>query len=166
VLVPFLRTKGAASLGTLKLGAVSQTPSDLPPPPPSQPAPPPTQIAGQQVEPSTSVPHVPGATLQGQGAATSTNTLAVASLVTALLSPFGHIVPGIGGFGLSVIAVVTGFMARRQIRQTGEQGMWMATVGIVIGIIHLALIVIAVIVLVILIFVLGVAVFGLSHSTG
>ncbi|HEV2027253.1 MAG TPA: DUF4190 domain-containing protein [Candidatus Dormibacteraeota bacterium] len=140
---------------------MSTPPSDLPGPPPAQPSGTPTQIAGQQVEPSSTVPVGP-AGLIGPAFATgrATNTLAVVSIATAIGSFFAHIIPGIGGFTVALIAVITGYMARRQIRQTGEQGMGLATAGMVIGIIHLALIVLAVIGIVFMIFVLGIALFG------
>jgi hypothetical protein len=92
-------------------------------------------------------------------AGTRTNTLAVVSLVAGIGSFFAHIVPGIGGFTVSLIAIITGYMARQQIKQTGERGMGMATAGMVIGAIHLALIGVLVIVVLFLIFVLGVALF-------
>ena len=92
-------------------------------------------------------------------AGTKTNTLAVVSLVAGIGSFFAHVVPGIGGFTVSLIAIITGYMARQQIKQTGEKGMGMATAGIVIGVIHLALIGLLVIVVLFLIFVLGVALF-------
>jgi Domain of unknown function (DUF4190) len=85
------------------------------------------------------------------------------SLVAGIGSFFAHIIPGIGGFTVALIAVVTGYMARKQIRQTGEQGMGMATAGMVIGIIHLALLLVAVLGLIFLIFVLGIAMFGFHH---
>jgi hypothetical protein len=92
-------------------------------------------------------------------AGTKTNTLAVVSLVAGIGSFFAHVVPGIGGFTVSLIAIITGYMARQQIKQTGEKGMGMATAGIVIGVIHLALIGLLVIVVLFLIFILGVALF-------
>ena len=92
-------------------------------------------------------------------AGTRTNTLAVVSLGAGIGSFFAHIVPGIGGFTVSLIAIITGYMARQQIKQTGERGMGMATAGMVIGAIHLALIGLLVIVVLFLIFVLGVALF-------
>jgi hypothetical protein len=102
-----------------------------------------TQIAGQQSGPSTTVPMV------GPGVALSmgrpNNTLAVVSLVAAILSFVGNIVPLVGWFTLALIAIVTGHMARRQIRETGEGGMGLATAGLVIGYIHLALIAVVVI---------------------
>jgi Domain of unknown function (DUF4190) len=94
-------------------------------------------------------------TMQGQ-----TNTLAIVSLVAGIGSFFAHIIPGIGGFTVALIAVVTGYMARKQIRETGEQGMGMATAGMIIGIVHLALLLLLVIALIFAIFVLGVVLFG------
>ncbi len=67
---------------------------------------------------------------------------------------------------MAVIAIVTGFMARNQIRQTGEQGMALATIGIVVGIIHLVLILVLVLVVLFVIFVLGVALFGIAAHGG
>jgi hypothetical protein len=89
-----------------------------------------------------------------------TNTLAVVSLVAGIGSFFAHIIPGLGGFTVALIAVVTGYMARKQIRETGEQGMGMATAGMIIGIIHLALLVLLVIGLIFAIFVFGLVLFG------
>jgi hypothetical protein len=140
---------------------VSTPPGDLA----SQPSATPTQIAGQQVAPTTSVPSGPmgPAGASYSPAATRTNTLAVVSLITGIGSIFAHIVPGVGGFTVALIAVITGYMARRQIKETGEQGMGFATAGMVIGAIHLALIVIVVFALLFLIFVVGIAVFGHSR---
>lgn len=85
-----------------------------------------------------------------------TNSMAIVSLITGALAFVGHIaLPGIGGGTLALIAVVTGFLARREIRQTGEQGRWMATTGIVLGILH-----IAIIALIFILLILGVFVFG------
>jgi hypothetical protein len=111
---------------------VSTPPSELPQ---AHPA---TQIAGQQTAPSTTIPLAP----QGGSVATSgaNNTLAVVSLVAGIASFFGHIIPFLGGFTLALVAIVTGHMARNQIKQTGEAGMGFATAGLVIGYIHLALI--------------------------
>jgi hypothetical protein len=91
------------------------------------------------------------------------NTLAVVSLVTGIGSFFAHIVPGIGGFTVALIAIITGYMARKQIRETGERGMGLATAGMVIGALHLVLIVVAVFAVLFLIFVVGIAVFGHSR---
>jgi hypothetical protein len=145
---------------------VSTPPSDLPPPPPGQESGnTPTQIAGQQVAPSSSVPV--GAPGLGYTPATGaqTNSLAIISLVAGIGSFFAHVIPGIGGFTVAIVAVVTGFMARSQIKRTGEQGMGYATAGIIIGFVHLALIGLGVLVLLFLIFVLGIALFGIGAHT-
>jgi hypothetical protein len=116
--------------------------SDLPPPPPSQTPPPapspasPTQVVGQQIAPSTAVP-VGDASASIAIGGRKTNSLAVVSLVTALAAPFGHII-GVGGITLIVISLVTGHMARAQIKKTGEDGATLAMIGLVISYIHLA----------------------------
>lgn len=97
------------------------------------------------------------------GAASRTNTLATVSLIAGIGSFFAHIVPGVGGFTVALIAVVTGFMARRQIKETGEQGMGMATAGMIIGIVHLALLGLLVIALIFAIFVFGAVLFGMHR---
>jgi len=73
-----------------------------------------------------------------------TNTLAVVSLVTAIIAPFAHFT-GIGGLALPLVSIVTGHMARRQIRQTGERGDGFALAGLIISYVHLALSVLVVI---------------------
>jgi len=151
---------------------VSTPPSDIPPPPSSPPTPPPaapqTQIVGQQTAPSTAVPHTPGLQPQGVGVAGQTNTLAVVSLAAGVGSFFAHIIPGIGGFTVALVAVITGYMARNQIKQTGEQGMGMATAGMIIGIVNIALTVLVVLIVLIMIFIFGIAMLGIaaSHSSG
>lgn len=150
-------TATVAILGSHRLGHVLSTPPSQPP------SPPPTQITGQQAEPSTQVPPAPLYT--PSPVATQTNNLAVVSLVVGVLSFLAHIVPVVGGLAMAIVAIVTGTMARRQIRQTGEQGMWMATAGLVIGIIHLALLGLLVLALILLVFVLGgIALLGGTHS--
>jgi len=144
---------------------LSTPPSDLPPPPPAPQAPAstPTQIVGQQAAPASTVPHVPPGSL-ATPAAGQTNTLAVVSLVAAIGSFFAHVIPGAGGFTVALIAVITGHMARSQIKRTGEQGWGLATAGLIIGYIHLALIVLVVMALIFLIFVVGIAMFGVSRG--
>jgi hypothetical protein len=142
---------------------LSTPPSDLPPPPAAQtPASTPTQIVGQQAEPASTVPHVPAGALTTP-ASSQTNTLAIVSLVAGIASFFAHVIPGAGGFTVALVAVITGHMARNQIKRTGEKGWGMATAGMIIGYIHLALIVIVVLVLIFLIFALGIAMFGVSR---
>ena len=85
-----------------------------------------------------------------------TNSLAVVSLISGAFSVLGHfVVPGIGGGTLALVAIVTGFIARGEIRRSGEQGMWMATVGIVLGIVHWALLILIFLVLILAVFVFG-----------
>jgi hypothetical protein len=122
-----------------------------PPPPPSGGS---TQISGQQAQPSTPVPYTPGLTYTPSRE--HTNTMAVVSLVSGVLAVFGHIVlPLIGGGTLALVAIITGFIGRSEIKKTGEQGRWMATAGIVLGVIHLALVG-----LLFLLLILGVFAFG------
>jgi hypothetical protein len=108
-----------------------------------RPVQPGTQIAGQQTAPSTTVPMMP----PGGYVVTSptNNTLAVVSLVAGIASFFGHLIPFVGGFTLALVAISTGHMARGQIRMTGESGMGLATAGLVIGYIHMALIAVVVV---------------------
>jgi Domain of unknown function (DUF4190) len=64
-------------------------------------------------------------------AAAPTNGLAIAALVC-----------GVGGFfiGLSFIpAIICGHIARRQIRQTGEQGAGLALAGLILGYVGIVL---------------------------
>ena len=133
-----------------------------------QPAQPgsPTQVVGQQVSPSTSVPVTSGPIYRAN--AGQTNSLAVISLIAGIGSFFAHIIPGVGGLTVAIVAIVTGYMARNQIKQTGEQGYGMATAGMIIGIIHLVLLALVVIGLIFAIFVFGIALFGISsrHSGG
>jgi Domain of unknown function (DUF4190) len=96
-------------------------------------------------------------------AGTQTNTLAIVSLVAGIGSFFAHIVPGVGGFTVAVIAVVTGYLARKQIKETGEQGMAIATAGMIIGIVHIALLILLVIVVIFAIFFFGLVLFGFHH---
>ena len=77
---------------------------------------------------------------QSAPSTTHNNTLALVSFVAGIASFFGHIVPFLGGFTLSLVAIVTGHMARNQIKQTGEAGMGLATAGMIIGYVHVALI--------------------------
>lgn len=116
--------------------------------------PPPSQIGGQQSQPSTQVPYTPG--LAYTPSREHYNTMSVISLVTGALAVFGHIVlPGIGGGTLALVAIVTGFIGRGEIKKTGEQGGWMAVVGIVLGVIH-----ILAIALIIILLILGIFAFG------
>lgn len=67
-------------------------------------------------------------------AARPTNSLAIVSLVAGVAC--WVVVPFIG----AIVAVITGHMARSQIRRTGEAGDGMALAGLVLGYFHLALV--------------------------
>jgi hypothetical protein len=109
------------------------------------------------------VPPGPTGSIYAQTGAGTTNTLAIVSLIAGIGSFFAHIVPGVGGFTVALIAVITGYMARKQIRQTGEQGMGMATAGMIIGAVHIALLVLLVVGLIFAIFVFGLVLFGMHR---
>ncbi len=63
-----------------------------------------------------------------------TNVLALISMIASILG-LVWMLPVVG----SIVGVVLGHMARKQIAQTGEQGAGMATAGLVIGYIGLGL---------------------------
>jgi Domain of unknown function (DUF4190) len=132
--------------------------SELPPPQTGS-----THIAGQQTTPTTTVPHTPDL-LAGQSA--PNNSLALISLITGILSYLGHVVPIVGGSTLAIVAIVTGYMARNQIRETGEHGMTMANLGIILGIVNLALVILIVLLVVLAIFVFGIGLFGIAARNG
>jgi len=137
---------------------VSANPSDGPPPPQQ----PPTQIVGQQSQSSSVVPHTPH--LESKA---PTNGLAMVSLFTGIFSYLGHIIPIIGGSTLALIAIVTGYVARGQIAKSGEQGKDIATIGIILGVINLAIVVLILIAIFFLVFVLGIGILGFAaHSKG
>jgi Domain of unknown function (DUF4190) len=108
-------------------------------PPAEMPSSPSTQVVGQQSHPSTVVPlgagQGPGSTLV---AGRRVNTLAVVCLVTAVVAPFGH-VTGLGGLALILTSIVTGHMARAEIRRTGEEGATLALIGLIISYVHIAI---------------------------
>jgi hypothetical protein len=131
--------------------------SELPTPQPGS-----THIAGQQTTPTTTVPHTPD--LLDRRA--PNNSLAMVSLVTGILSYLGHVVPIVGGSTLAIVAIVTGYMARNQIRETGEHGMTMANLGIILGIVNLALVILIVLLVVLAIFVFGIGLFGIAARNG
>jgi hypothetical protein len=75
---------------------------------------------------------------------THTNSLAIVSLVAGIVSWFA--VPVLGG----IVAVIAGHMARSQIRRTGERGDGMATAGLILGYLHLAVVVLLALLVVLL----------------
>jgi Domain of unknown function (DUF4190) len=104
-------------------------------PPPGQP-----DYGPQQPYPPYQGPYPPyQGSYPAYPAALSTNGLAIASLVC-----------GVGTFviGLSFIpAIICGHIARRQIRQTGEQGGGLALAGLILGYVGGALFIAAVLVI-------------------
>ena len=75
----------------------------------------------------------------GYPAAQKTNTMAIVSLISSILGFTA--VPFLG----SIVGVITGHMALRQIRDTGEGGSGLAKVGLIIGYVVIALTVLAII---------------------
>jgi Domain of unknown function (DUF4190) len=108
---------------------------------PAQPAPPEQAVPPPQPM-QTRPPGVPVAF------SAQTNTLAIVSLISGIVSWFA--VPVIGG----IVAIITGHMAKREIRRTGERGDTLATVGLVLGYLHLAVVVL--ILGILLLFLIGV----------
>ncbi|MFC7676889.1 DUF4190 domain-containing protein [Mycolicibacterium sp. GCM10028919] len=100
-----------------------------PPPPQGGGYPPPPQGGGYPPPPQGGgYPPPPGGF---GGAPTKTNTLAIASLVCAVLG----LLCGIG----SILGIVLGVVALNQIKQTGEGGRGLAQAGIVVGAIFVVL---------------------------
>ena len=106
----------------------------------------------------TAVPHTP----ELAAAQKPHNGLAMVSLITGILSFLGHIIPIIGGSTLAIVAIITGLIARNQVKQTGEEGMTAATVGVVLGVANLAMTALVVLVILFLIFVMGIGLFGIA----
>jgi hypothetical protein len=98
-------------------------------PPPGQYGPPPVHGYG----PSYPPPAYPGQDQFGYGYAppqqTTTNTMAIASLVTSVLG----IVPFCGGI-LSIVGIALGTVALSQIKETRQEGYGIAVAGIVVGV--------------------------------
>lgn len=76
-------------------------------------------------------------------ALTRTNPMAWVSLGFGVFGIFGHVVPVVGGLTCAVVAIVTGFIARGQIRRTGEDGGRLALAGIVLGFAHIVVLALA-----------------------
>jgi hypothetical protein len=88
-----------------------------------------------------------------------TNQLAIVSLVAGIASYV--MLPVIG----AVVAVITGHMARSQIKRTGESGNGLAVAGLILGYVHLALGLIVLLVFVVVFFgILGLV--ATQHPTG
>ena len=101
----------------------------------------------------------PGYPATTAGAAPPTNQLAIVSLVAGIAS--FAILPVVG----AIIAVITGHMARSQIRRTGEGGSGLAVIGLILGYVHLALGVLVLLLFVVVFFgILGLV--ATQHPTG
>ena len=87
-----------------------------------------------------------------------TNTLAVVSLASGIASYF--VVPVLG----ALVAIITGHMARREIKRTGERGSGFALVGLILGYLHFALVFLLVAVLILVFLIAGAAWFASPHS--
>lgn len=72
--------------------------------------------------------------------APANNTLALVSMISGIAAFV--VVPFIG----SIVAIITGHMAKKQIAQTGEGGSGMATAGLILGYVGIAFVVLAVII--------------------
>jgi hypothetical protein len=81
----------------------------------------------------------------------TTNTLAIVSFVFGIGSYV--VIPIVG----AIVAIITGHMARGQIKQTGEGGGGFALAGLILGYVHLALAAIAIGVIVIVVVIIGAA---------
>jgi predicted small integral membrane protein len=87
------------------------------------------------------------------------------SLVTGILSFLGHVIPLIGGGTMALIAIITGWIARRQIAQSGEQGKDIATIGMILGFVNLAITLLIIVAIFFIVVVLGISILGIAaHS--
>lgn len=112
----------------------------------SQPTPPPDeqQPYAQQPpaqEPYAQQPYAPqgygyGGPQYAMAPSRPNNTMAVISLISGIVGL--TVIPIIG----SIVAVITGHMARREIARTGEEGSGLATGGLIMGYIGVGLLVV------------------------
>jgi len=98
----------------------------------------PARAPGQAPQPYSYPP-------QGYPGGRGTNGMAIAAMICGIAQFFGFWLLG------TIPAVVLGHIARRQIRQTGEQGDGMALAGLILGYVGLGLSVIAVILIIVLV---------------
>lgn len=84
-----------------------------------------------------------GVAAPARGPAAPTNAMAIVSMVSSILGL--TLVPIVG----SIVGVVTGYVARRQIAETGEQGSGAATAGLVIGWVGVGLLILGILAIVI-----------------
>ncbi len=108
--------------------------------------------------PAGPMPHSGPHLLPGSAQRSRTNSLAIASMLLGFAVPI---------FGITAIpAIVTGHKARREIRQTGEDGDGMAVIGLVLG--YLAVVIGTIILLAAVAFAArhGVHTFGVRRGPG
>ena len=130
--------------------------SQVPPPPAPEQAPPPGPAQpGQLPPPGWTAPADAGPGSVYNPSARQTNQLAIISVAAGAASYV--VVPFIG----AIVAIVTGHMARRQIRRTGEDGAGLALAGLILGYVHLALF--ALLVLIVLL-IFGAVIFAAGHA--
>ena len=70
-----------------------------------------------------------------------TNPLAWVSLAFGVFGVVGDVIPFVGGLTCAMVAIVTGLVARSQIKRTGEGGGRLALFGIILGAAHIAVLV-------------------------
>lgn len=84
----------------------------------------------------------------GYPAPPATNGLAIAAMVVSIVGAFGLCGYGLGGY-IGIVGAIMGHVARRQIRERGENGDGMALAGVVVGWIVSGIAIIATIVIVV-----------------
>jgi len=89
------------------------------------------------------------------------NSLAIVSLVAGIA---GYVIPH--PFIAGLVAIVTGHLARRQIRQTGESGSGLALAGLILGYVHLVLSILVVGLIVLVLFGVGAYVVSQGSQAG
>jgi len=102
--------------------------------------------------PASGYPGYPAGTpVPGYGypvAAPPTSGLAIASMVVSILGALGLCGYGLGGY-IGIVGAIMGHVARRQIRERGEQGDGMALAGVIVGWIAFGIAVIATVLIII-----------------
>jgi hypothetical protein len=87
------------------------------------------------------------------------NTLAVVSLAAGVSAFF------VTHFIGAAVAIVTGYMARREIRETGEGGAALAKAGLILGYVYFALLALVLVAIALLLLGIGALIVGSSHSS-